>query len=100
MTAPHAPGLPGAPRAGDPGEEPRVPPDPWVRRRLSEVAHEINSPLSAVRLQLFLHRRSLSQASAQDLHSLDVIERNLERIQAMIASLVTVADGHPPRRAS
>lgn len=77
-----------------PYDEPaRYPVDPGVRRRLAEIAHEINSPLSAVRLQLFLHRKALVEPSQQDLHTLDLLERNVARIQALVASLVSTADG-------
>ena len=74
-----------APAKRDAGEKDRAEKE---RERLGQIVHDLNSPLSAVSLQLFLRRKSLAKPTPQDLHFLEILDRNVERIRTLVASVM------------
>jgi hypothetical protein len=58
------------------------------RKRLGQIVHDLNSPLSAVALQLFLRRKALVDPTPQELHFLDILDRNVARIRALVGSVL------------
>lgn len=61
------------------------------RERIRQIVHDLNTPLSAVSLQLFLRRRSLAKPTQQELHFLDILDRNVVRVHALVAALLPAA---------
>lgn len=71
------------------------------RERIRQLVHDLNTPLSALALQLFLRRRSQADATPQDLRFLEILDRNVERIRTIVASLAPptpAAEAAPPIR--
>lgn len=64
--------------------------DAFRAQFMNTIAHELNTPLTPVVLQLQILRTRAGR-SAQDLHAFDVVARNLERLQRMIKTLVDSA---------
>lgn len=63
------------------------------RERIRQIVHDVNTPLSALSLQLYLRRRSLGKPTAEELHFLDILDRNVERLRALVGSLLPAARG-------
>lgn len=61
--------------------------DAELRRRLGKVAHDLNGPLSAMQMQLYLHRKALAGPTPPDTRSLEVMERNVERMRLLVAAM-------------
>lgn len=61
--------------------------DAELRRRLGKVAHDLNGPLSAMQMQLYLHRKALAGPTPPDAHGLEVMERNVERMRQLVAAM-------------
>ncbi|MEK6976639.1 MAG: histidine kinase dimerization/phospho-acceptor domain-containing protein [Candidatus Thermoplasmatota archaeon] len=79
------------------GPQPAAPPTQDAaateRQRLNQIVHDLNTPLSAVSLQLFLRRRSLVKPTPQELHFLEILDRNVARIRTLVASLMPERGG-------
>ena len=63
------------------------------RRFLADAAHELRTPVTALRLQVHLLRRSDSPAARQD--ALDELEQGVIRSERMVQQLLAVARSEP-----
>ncbi|WP_457329528.1 sensor histidine kinase [Rhizobacter sp. P5_C2] len=63
------------------------------RRFLADAAHELRTPVTALRLQVHLLRRSDSPTSRQD--ALDELEQGVIRSERMVQQLLAVARSEP-----
>ena len=70
----------------------------WLRGLAAAVAHEVRNPANALRLQLGLLRRSLSEDLAVAAR-FEGIEGELDRLEDTVNSLLAFAEGAPAVRA-
>jgi signal transduction histidine kinase len=59
---------------------------------LNTASHELNTPLSALRLQLRVHRDQLGRrATPEDRRSLEALDRDVQRLAALVADTLDLA---------
>jgi signal transduction histidine kinase len=58
---------------------------------INTAAHELNTPLTPILLQMRLLRRSLADGTPEQSHALDIMERNLERLRELLADVLDSA---------
>jgi PAS domain S-box-containing protein len=64
--------------------------DDMKTQLLNTVSHELRTPLTPLRLQVEL-LRSRTAGSAENRHSFDIIDRNLQRLTDIVSDMVDVA---------
>lgn len=66
----------------------------WLRALAGTVAHEVRNPAQALRLHLGLLRRELGGGPPR----LDILDAELDLLEATVTSLLAFAEGAPARR--
>lgn len=59
-------------------------------RFINRAAHELNTPLTPIRVQLYLMKSRMESRSARDQAALDVVERNFNRFERLVNDLMDV----------
>lgn len=58
---------------------------------INAAAHELNTPLTPLKLELHVLRQRMANAPAADQHSLALLDRNLSRLSALVQDMLDVA---------
>lgn len=65
--------------------------DRFKTRILNTASHELNTPLTPIKLQMYLLKASFTGMDAKQKRAVDVIERNVDRLASLVADIMDVA---------
>jgi PAS domain S-box-containing protein len=65
--------------------------DRFKTQLLNTASHELNTPISVIRLQLELLKEQIESPEAEVAHSLELLERNMDRLGTLVRQTLDVA---------